>query len=76
MTATTARAGDSPAVFVVKGSEPALVDRGVELLLAELTSPEATGAEAQDPTGAREPRCRDRRSSGVQQRRGRDRSGH
>jgi len=53
MTATTARAGDSPAVFVVKGSEPALVDRGVELLLAELTSPEATGAEAQDPTGAR-----------------------
>jgi len=30
---------DSPAVFVIKGTEPALVDHGVAELLAELTSP-------------------------------------
>ncbi len=32
-----------PSVYVVKGSDPALVDRGVSLLLSELTSPQAPG---------------------------------
>jgi DNA polymerase-3 subunit delta len=33
------QSSDSPAVFVIKGSEPALVDHGVTRLLAHLTSP-------------------------------------
>ncbi len=52
MTATSARPGDSAAVFVVKGSDPGLVDRGVERLLAELTSPEGATGDPEDPTVA------------------------
>jgi DNA polymerase-3 subunit delta len=52
VTATNAPQGDSAVVFVVKGSDPALVDRGLEQLLAELTSPEATNPEPKDATSA------------------------
>ena len=50
MTATGAQPGDSAAVFVVKGSDPALVDRGVHRLLAELTSAEGATDDHEDPT--------------------------
>ncbi len=50
MTALGSQSEDPPAVFVVKGSDPALVDRGVELLLAELTSPEGRPADPEDAT--------------------------
>ena len=46
-----AQSGEPAAVFVVKGGDPALVDRGVEQLLAELTSTEG-------PLGARRTRTR------------------
>ncbi len=50
MTATSARPAESTAVFVVKGTDPALVDRGVERLLAELTSTEDAAGEAAEAT--------------------------
>ena len=50
MTATGAQPGDSAAVFVVKGSDPALVDRGVHGLLGERTSGEGGTDDHEDPT--------------------------
>ena len=52
MTVTSSQPGDSPAVFVVKGSDPALVDRGVDRLLAELTSPEGATGDPENPAVA------------------------
>jgi hypothetical protein len=43
---------DSPAVFVIKGTEPALVDRGVNRLLAQLTSSNDQPADEESPAGA------------------------
>ena len=52
MSAVSAQGGESASVFVVKGGDPALVDRGVELLLAELTAAEGPGGKRQDPSSA------------------------
>ena len=52
MTVTSSQPGDSPTVFVVKGSDPALVDRGVDRLLAELTSPEGATGDPENPAVA------------------------
>ncbi|HLN07112.1 MAG TPA: hypothetical protein VK217_12590 [Acidimicrobiales bacterium] len=52
MTAMSAPSVGDAAVFVVKGSDPALVDRGVELLLADLTSPEAAAGDREGPAEA------------------------
>jgi DNA polymerase-3 subunit delta len=40
---------DSPAVFVIKGTEPALVDRGVNRLLAQLTFSNHQPADEESP---------------------------
>lgn len=48
MTRPASRQADAAAVFVVKGSDSALVDRGVERLLAELTSPVAATGDRQE----------------------------
>jgi DNA polymerase-3 subunit delta len=42
------QSAESTAVFVIKGAEPTLVDRGVSQLLAELTSPNGSAEEAED----------------------------
>jgi len=49
MTAKSLRPEEAPAVFVVKGTDPALVDRGVNRLLAELTAPEDATGKREDP---------------------------
>ncbi|MFZ2058583.1 MAG: hypothetical protein WAV54_14345 [Acidimicrobiales bacterium] len=54
MTAAGTQPGDSAAVYVVKGSDPALVDRGVYGLLAELTSAEGATDDHEDPTKTNE----------------------
>jgi DNA polymerase-3 subunit delta len=43
------RASQSPVLFVVKGGEPALVDRGVSRLVGELTSPDGSRKADDDP---------------------------
>ena len=50
MTGASAQADDYTAVFVVKGSDPTLVDRGLDRLLAELTSPESATGDPEHPT--------------------------
>ncbi|MGO9963655.1 MAG: DNA polymerase III subunit delta [Acidimicrobiales bacterium] len=52
MTAVSSQGGEPASVFVVKGGDPALVDRGVEQLLAELTSSEGPLGRAGDPGSA------------------------
>lgn len=52
MTGASAQPEDYTAVFVVKGSDPTLVDRGLGRLLAELTSPESAAGDPEDQTVA------------------------
>jgi DNA polymerase-3 subunit delta len=52
VTAVSSQGGEPASVFVVKGGDPALVDRGVEQLLAELTSSEGPLGRAGDPGSA------------------------
>jgi len=49
LTTSVTSPGEAPAVFVVKGGDPALVERGVVRLLAELTLPRPTASERDVP---------------------------
>jgi DNA polymerase-3 subunit delta len=52
MTATSNQSAGTTTLFVVKGGDPTLVDRGVSLLLAELTAPRSTTSGNLDLAGS------------------------